>query len=49
MIGCREVYGDIKIVVDSFLKLRDKETPIVKNNKVRKAVELLDILNKVFS
>jgi len=49
VIGCREVYGDIETVVDSFLKLRDKETPTVRDNRVRKAVELPDILNKVFS
>ena len=49
MIGCREVYGDTETVVDGFPKLRDKETPIVRDNRVREAVEFPDVLSKAFS
>jgi hypothetical protein len=44
--GCGEVNRDTEAVTDSFPEFRNKETPTVRDNRVRKTMKLPDVPNK---
>jgi hypothetical protein len=46
VIGCRQINRDMEAVTDSFPELGDKETPTVRDNRVREAMKLPDVLDK---
>jgi hypothetical protein len=49
VIGRRKVYGDTKAVADSLPKLRNKEAPSVRDDRIREAVKFPNVFDKALS